>query len=525
MGYPAEWRPFLRGVFLTSEGGYVKTGSMETLFGVIDRVWVDAIDRVPDAELANVPGLQAIKDMPKSQRMGPMRAWMQKVGRELQPMGNGKQPESGQPLRSKEWVEVGGNATLVHQAQEVALGIIHRDYIKGGHFEHLPLSQETLCTVIDAAGRYGVAAAWTMVTKAANLSGYITDRQMNELGWTEAKDMREGATYGGDGGGKNYTIASRRKEVGEAMQLMHSPELDKRFFDAYGFWRRNFVSNHAPDNEKEGDMLRIQHQHGNPTAALARMASWRTDQSANWFKANAAIAEKEFSRVHALSEPVEGSLGRAVVSIPLPAARPAAHVYVQNASDGVLFGTKQLAIDIPGYGVFHYGLRESDGQIRAEGSDTFVAGKVMLLDPEKIYHQPNGVHVVPPGKQALGITNNFADSTMLVWKDQDGTVQPLVLTPELHRSALAIDMRYEWGGLAYPQDFSSRMDGQTVRLEPNDSAMLTIAKGGDALSLPMVFIEHPAGEPPQPGLGGNMKVTGLVDPAAAPQTAGPLASR
>lgn len=530
MSYPATWRPFLRDVFLKSEGGYVKTGSMHTLFGVIDRVWVDAIDRVPDGELTNLPELLRIKHLPESQRMAPMRAWMQSIGRELQPMGNGKQPESGQPLRSKEWAEAGGNKALVHRAQEVALGIIHRDYIVGGHFDTLPLSQETLCTVIDAAGRYGVAAAWTMVTKAARLSGYITERQMNELGYTESKDMRAGDTYDKDGGGGyNYTVVSKRKAVGDAMKLMHDSEMDSRFFDAYGFWRRNYVSNHTPVNEREGDMLRVEHQHPNTSAALARMAEWRTDRPENAAITDARIAAKSGGLVQGTTQLAGANAGGSVISMQLGDPKPAAEVYIQNARQSGWFnkdyGTLQLAIEIPGHGVVHYGLKETRGMIRPEGSDKYELGDVMLLDPKKIYAKPPGVHVVPPGKRALGVTNPFTDATLLVWKDAEGKVQPLVLTPEMHRGALAISMRYEWAGLAYADDFATVGEGANKRLDPKGSAILNFGKGLEGLTQHMVFVEHPAGEVPTPGLKGNMRVTSVVDTMKASQTVGPLASR
>lgn len=527
MGYPAKWQPFLRDVFLTSEGGYVKTGSLETLFGVIDRVWVDALDRVPQAEINAQPEpsrrmLNDIRALPENKRMGPVREWMRMVGRETDPMGNGKQPESGIPLRSKEWAEEGGNKALVHHAQELALGIIHRDYIVGGHFEYLPLSQQTLCTVIDAAGRYGVAAAWTMVTKSARLSGYITERQMNELGYTESKDMREGDTYGKDGGGKNYTIVSRRKDVGEAMKLMHDGEMDSRFFDAYGFWRRNYVNNHTPENERAGDNQRVDHQHGNPSAARERMAAWRTDVPPNAAMADARIAARNGGLVKETGQLANAaSAASSTVSVALGPPQQATEVYVQNAKEWL--GSPQLALDIPGHGVIHYSLLERSGYIRADGSEKFERGDVMVLD--KVINKPEGVYVVRPGKQALGITNGYTDATILVWKDADGKVQPLVLTPEMHRSALAVSMRYEWGGLAYADDFATKVvDGQ-VRLDPNGSATLNFGKGRGALTQAMVFIEHPAGEAPRSGLEGNMQVTEIVDPKKAAQTNGPLASR
>lgn len=530
MSYPEKWRPFLRDVFLKSEGGYVKTGSMHTLFGVIDRVWVDAIARVPDGELAGLPELLRIKHLPESQRMAPMRAWMQSVGRELQPIGNGQQPASGQPLRSKEWAEEGGNKVLVHNAQEVALGIIHRDYIVGGHFDSLPLSQDTLCTVIDAAGRYGVAAAWTMVTKSARFAGYITERQMNELGYTDAKDMRTSGTYDKNGGGGyNYTVTSKRKAVGDAMRLMHDPEMDSRFFDAYGFFRRNYVTNYTPVNEREGDMLRIEHQHPNTSAALARMAAWRTDMPANAAIADARIAAKSGGLVQGTTQVADAATGGAVISVQLGDPKPAAEVYIQNARQGGWFnkdyGTLQLAIEIPGHGVVHYGLKETRGMIRPDGSDTYEPGEIMLLDPKKIYAKPAGVHVVLPGQRALGVTNPFTDATLLVWKDADGKVQPLVLTPEMHRGALAISMRYEWGGMAYADDFATVGEGANTRLDPKGSAILNFGKGMEGLTQNMVFIEHPAGEEPTPGLNGNMRATTVVDTSKASQTLGPLASR
>ena len=491
MAYPAEWQPFLRGVFLKSEGGYVKTGSLETLFGVIDRVWVDAIDRVPDAELENVPQLLAIKKLPKAQRMEPMRVWMQSVGRELNPLGNDTQPESGVPLRSKEDVKINGNASLVHNVQEVALGIIHRDYIVGGHFEHLPLRHETLCTVIDAAGRYGVAAAWTMVTKAANLSGYITDKQMNELGWTDAQFMREGATYGAEGGGKNYTIKSRRKDVGEAMRLMHDDEMDGRFFDAYGFWRRNYVSNYAPENEKEGELLRIEHQHGKPSEVLARMAAWRTDIPENKAMAVARIEAKLMTHNVALVQKEQG------------------------------FWAQGVAVQLPDdRGVVRYSVKVERASVNEGGKP--VLREVPVLD-QIIGELPAGVELVREGKKSNDgeYRNPYTDTAVLFWREH-GTNKPqyLPLGGEFNKLALELPKNLAWYAALTPDDTATiiTMAGKKV-LDPRYSAKLGFDPGDPTKSPSW-------SEPPQAGHATTyFAETPPLDPQVSATLPQPAASR
>ncbi len=482
MSYPAKWKPFLRDNFLHHEGGYVKTGSMETLFGVIDRVWVDAIDRVPQTEINAQPRpsgdmLRAIKALPKGQRMGPVREWMRMVGRETHAMNGHEQPNSGLPLQSKEYVAAGGNGPLVAASQELALGIIYRDYIKGAGIENLQVNDKMLFTVVDAFARHGTFFGYGMLGRAVVDSGVASETQLRDalvrgldkapikkvtdaenrdtMGYVSSQELPRGANYRRGGRGYGYTVTASWPEMAALVNRASGPQKDL-LFDAFGSWRRSYITNQDDPSIVVGDMKRIEDHHGNPSTALARIAAGK----AGLVKDVGATPDDNYYPPSFLPATGENL------------------ALVQLRSDGWMNPNYEVAVQLPGlakpliYSLRTEERRDKDGNMKT------------IHVADKIISKPDGLEILWPEQksQLNGKMHNYSDTIVAVWKTGDGKLMDIALPPRLNELAKE-DNQNTWFGMNSSQ-FSFDRKG---RLAPASSAQLKFTGPGQE----MMFVPTP----------------------------------
>lgn len=464
MYYPSEWRPLLQ-QFLRHEGGYVRTGTMETLFGLIDRTWVEHLPNVSLEEINEQPEpsrsmLRGIRRAPEGQRLGLVREWMQFVGRETHAMDGRPQPDFGIPRQSKEGAEDRGNRTLVAATHELSSGIIYRGYIRDAGFGALNVDHQTLSSIIDAGARHGVYFTWAMLAKAGETAGLYDQTTTNRLGWLDSSTLPLGSSYRHGEGGYNYTRRAGQREVIEAINAGLTAENQSVFFDEVGYWRRVFVTN-PRDGEaiKQWDLERIAHFHGSPSEYQARKAE-------------------------RLLQPVsDARITQASVNVEIGEATPTETALVQSFYRGLFdegvwpslatYARREVVIELPDQmGRFHYSVAYAMGEIKSADLTSVERRMLPMLDTIIEAPEPSRVEILRTGeKSALDdYQNPYADTVVLRWRDpQTNEVQSMVVNPGMSEQALALEYNDSWRGRDVYFDPEN-----PARLDANRSGHLSI---------------------------------------------------
>lgn len=439
MSYPAEWRPFLQ-QFLRHEGGYVRTGTMETLFGLIDRTWVEHLPNVPQSEINAQPEpsrsmLNGIRSAPAGQRIGLVREWMRTVGRETHAMDGRPQPESGIPRQSKEWTEAGGNRALVAATQELSSGIIYRGYIVDAGFGALNVNRDTLASIVDAGARHGVYFTWAMLAKAGETSGLYDQATTNRLGWLDSAQLPVSASYREGQGGYNYTRRAGQRETIAAINAGLTPERQSAFQDEVGYWRRVFVTNPRDGEEiKQWDLQRIADFHGSPSEYALRQRERTPTQPAN------------------ASGETHGE-----------------HVALVQMRDG-WFSAPEVAIQLPGLAApLVYNLQTVD---TPEGERVQAVGNIVSL--------PVGAEILGPDQVSRlnGKSHNYPNTQVVVWRTPDGRVMDIALPPRLNALAVEQNPNTTAFGLMTASSFTQNTEGS---LDPSASARLEFTDASQSM--------------------------------------------
>lgn len=509
--YPPQWQHFLRDVFLKSEGGYFFSGGIDNLFGVIDRVWAEEIPKIPQAEIDRQPTasreqLERIRHAAPGDRMALARAWMHSVGRETAAFGGGSQPESGRPMRSKEWAEPGGNQALVAASQDLALGIIYREYMLNSGFSDLPVDDKNLFTIVDAGARHGVPFAYGMLGRAIVDSGIVTEPQLNGallnsverrhlairdegernlLGHVISLDLPKGSQYAAtklkDGEGKplkderGYELVSAKpgypygtqagwRAIADLLKDV-TPQQNAMLFDAYGKWRRTFITNQPNKDIVDGELTRIALLHGNPSLALQRMNAYHEGGLA----AYQTVAGQQES-----GEPIRPAHG-------LPNEALDNSILVQTATQYPGFnvspndiGRKFVYLQLPqNMGTFAYTVKYEEGWVANKDNPKKAERRIVPLVDE--YSLPKDVEFLRKGERSADktFTNTFDDSPALHWRDpKTGKPSTFVIGPADTEMALERQENRLLAGWLPGNDKSIViMDGQE-QLDPAYSAKL-----------------------------------------------------